>query len=393
MRKIELKNKSFNLISTLGLGALLMYVLDPQRGRRRRAQARDKIIRYGRKTAEAIDITARDLKNRTLGLAAETRNLISKKPVGDHALAQHVRASLAPLVSHPSSIDVIAENGKITLSGPILAQEVDPVLNHVSSIRGVTAVENRLEAHVEPGNIPGLQGKPASRKSGQVPDALQASWSPTTRFIAGTLGGSLALYGARQLSALGTAIATLGTAILTRALTNMEFSRLTGIGAGRRAITIHKIINVAAPVEEVFAFWSDYQNFPRFMSNVREVKLTGEKRSHWVVAGPAGTAVEWDAVVTNHAPNESLGWKTEPASPIQHAGIVRFESNADGSTRVDIKMSYNPVAGGLGHAVAAMFGADPKTEMDQDLARMKTMIETGIPPHDAARRDETAYLH
>jgi uncharacterized membrane protein len=393
MRKIELKNKSFNLISTLGLGALLMYVLDPQTGRRRRAQARDKIIRYARKTAEAVDITVRDLKNRTLGLAAETRNLVSKQPVSDDALTQHVRASLAPLVSHPSSIDVTAENGKITLSGPILESEVDRLLSHVSSIRGVTAVENRLEAHTQPGNIPGLQGAPAIRKSGRVPDALQASWSPATRFIAGTFGGTLALYGARQLSVFGTAIATLGTAILTRALTNMEFRRLTGIGAGRRAIDIHKIINVAAPVEKVFAFWSDYQNFPCFMTNVREVKVIGEKRSHWVVAGPAGAPVEWDAVVTNYMPNESLGWKTEPASPIQHTGIVRFESNADGGTRIDIRMSYNPVAGGLGHAVAAIFGADPKKEMDQDLARMKTMIETGIPPHDAARRDETAYLH
>jgi uncharacterized membrane protein len=393
MRRLDVKSKSLNLIGTLSLGALLMYVLDPRTGRRRRAQARDKIIRYARKTAEAVDITVRDLKNRTLGLAAETRNLVSKQPVSDDALTQHVRASLAPLVSHPSSIDVTAENGKITLSGPILESEVDRLLSHVSSIRGVTAVENRLEAHTQPGNIPGLQGAPAIRKSGRVPDALQASWSPATRFIAGTFGGTLALYGARQLSVFGTAIATLGTAILTRALTNMEFRRLTGIGAGRRAIDIHKIINVAAPVEKVFAFWSDYQNFPCFMTNVREVKVIGEKRSHWVVAGPAGAPVEWDAVVTNYMPNESLGWKTEPASPIQHTGIVRFESNADGGTRIDIRMSYNPVAGGLGHAVAAIFGADPKTEMDQDLARMKTMIETGIPPHDAARRDETAYLH
>jgi uncharacterized membrane protein len=393
MAKLDLKNKRFSIISTLGLGALLMYVLDPQTGRRRRAQARDKLIRYGRKTAEAIDITARDLKNRTLGLAAEARNLVSKKPLSDPALAQHVRANLAPLVSHPSSIEVTVENGKITLSGPILAAEVDPLLRHVSSIRGIAAVDNRLEAHPEPGNIPGLQGEPAIRNSGQVPDAMQANWSPATRFIAGTFGGTVALYGARQLSVFGTAIATLGTAILTRALTNMEFKRLSGIGAGRRAVTVHKIINVAAPVEEVFAFWSDYRNFPRFMSNVREVNVTGEKRSHWVVAGPAGVPVEWNAVVTNYVPNRSLGWKTEAGSPIQHAGIVDFEPNPDGSTRVDVKMSYNPVAGGLGHAVAAMFGADPKTEMDQDLARMKTMIETGRPPHDAARRDQTVYTH
>jgi uncharacterized membrane protein len=359
-------------------------------GRRRRAQARDNMIRYGRKTAETIDMTARDLKNRTLGVAAETRNLFSKKHVSDHALAQHVRARLAPLVSHPSSIEVTAENGVIRLSGPILAAEVNRLVDHVSSIAGVMTVENRLEAHIEPGNIPGLQGEPAVRHSGQVPDVMQANWSPTTRFIAGTFGGTVALYGARQLNVFGTAVAALGAAILTRALTNLEFKRLTGIGAGRRAVTVHKIINVAAPVEEVFAFWSDYQNFPRFMSNVRDVKITGEKRSHWVVAGPAGATVEWNAVITDYVPNQSFGWKTEPASPIQHAGIVRSERNEDEGTRIDIKMSYNPVSGALGHAVAAIFCADPRTEMDQDLARMKTMIETGRPPHDAARMDESS---
>ncbi len=98
-------------------------------------------------------------------------------------------------------------------------------------------------------------------------------------------------------------------------------------------------------------------------------------------------------MITNYVPNRSLGWKTEPASLIQHAGIIRFEANADESTRIDVKISYNPMAGALGHAVAAIFCADPRTEMDQDLARMETMIESGRPPHAAARRDESAYPH
>jgi uncharacterized membrane protein len=75
-------------------------------------------------------------------------------------------------------------------------------------------------------------------------------------------------------------------------------------------------------------------------------------------------------------------------------GRIRFQPNPDGSTRLDIRISYNPVAGGLGHAVAALFGADPKTQMDEDLLRMKTLIETGVPPHDAARKEEAGtYTH
>ena len=251
------KNRRFDLMSGLGagaVGAFLMYVFDPQIGRRRRALARDKMIRFAHKTFDAVDVTARDLKNRAVGAVAETRNLFSKEDVSDEILEQRVRSKLGALVSHPSSIEVNAENGKITFRGPILADEVERLLSRVSSMREVKAVDSRLEVHQEPGNVPGLQGEPAPRKSGETPDIMQASWSPTTRFIAGTAGGTVALYGLRQLNALGAAVSALGTAVLARALTNMEFKRLIGVGAGRRAVTIRKIINVAAPVEKVFAF-------------------------------------------------------------------------------------------------------------------------------------------
>src|SRR5918994_5540362 len=385
--------KRMSVVWSMGLGALLTYLFDPQAGRRRRASVRDKFIRFGNKTRDAIDVTSRDLKNRATGLTAEVGKLISKEEITDEVLAQRARSNVVSVVSHPRSIDVKAENRKIILSGPILAAEVDRLLSSISSMQGVTDVENRLEVHEQAGNVPGLQGEPASRKAGQVPDVMQANWSPSTRFIAGTFGATLALYGATRLRVFGTALATLGTAILTCALTNMELKRLTGIGAGRRAVTVHKIINITAPVEEVFAFWSNYENFPRFMSNVRDVKEIGDKQSHWTVAGPGGTAVEWNAIITKYVPNESLAWKTMPDSAIQHAGIVRFSRNPDGTTRVDIRMSYNPAAGALGHAVAWIFGADAKSEIEQDLLRMKTMIETGRPPHDAARRDITVHTH
>jgi uncharacterized membrane protein len=387
-------NKAFDWIGALGLGALIMYILDPQAGRRRRALARDKLTRVAHKTGDAIDVTSRDLKNRAIGLAAEAKSMLSKQEVSDEVLAQRVRSSLGPLVSHPSSIEVNVQNRKVTLSGPILADEVDRLLKHVSSIRGVAEIENRLEPHADADNIPGLQGEPALRKAGQIPDIMQTTWSPATRLIAGTAGGAMVLYGFRQLNVFGAAVVAVGAAVLARALANIEFKRLTGIRAGRRAIDIHKIINVAAPVEDVFAFWTNYENFPRFMSNVREVNKISDNRSHWIVAGPGGIPVEWNAEVTNYVPNKSIGWKTAAGSPVAHSGIVQFEPNPDGSTRLEVKMTYNPVAGGLGHAVASLFGADPKSEMDADLMRMKSMIETGVPPHDAAQRSQTGdYIH
>jgi uncharacterized membrane protein len=90
--------------------------------------------------------------------------------------------------------------------------------------------------------------------------------------------------------------------VFVRAITNIELKRLLGVGAGRRAIDVQKTINLNAPVERVFRLWTNYQNFPHFMSDVRDVKDLGDGRSHWTVAGPAGTSVEWDAVITSFTP-------------------------------------------------------------------------------------------
>jgi uncharacterized membrane protein len=232
--------------------------------------------------------------------------------------------------------------------------------------------------------VPGLQGQPVRRLSGRQLDVMQRHWSPTTRLLMGAAGGAMAAYGAGRRDAFGGAIGLAGVTLLTRAITNIELKRLLGVGAGRRAIDIQKTLNLNAPVERVFQLWANYQNFPHFMSNVRDVKDLGDGRSHWVVAGPAGTTVEWDAVITSYTPNEILAWRTEPKSVVQHAGLIRFLSNPDGSTTVHIRVTYNPAVGGLGHVVASLFGADAKSQMDEDLVRMKSFIETGKVPADAA---------
>ena len=143
-----------------------------------------------------------------------------------------------------------------------------------------------------------------------------------------------------------------------------------------------------APVGEVYAFWSLYENFPRFMSRDYDVRSSDREpmRSHWKVAGPAGTTVVFDAEIRSAVPNQRIAWKTLPGSPVAHAGVVRFDAESPGQTRVHIRMTYNPPAGWLGHTVASAFGVDPKSSLDADLARMKTLIETGRAPHDAAQR-------
>jgi uncharacterized membrane protein len=216
-------------------------------------------------------------------------------------------------------------------------------------------------------------------------ELLQESWSPAARLLVGALGAGLMVAGTRTRRLRGSLLGLAGGGLLARAVTNRDFAALVGLS--HHGITVQKTIKVHAKLEEVFAFWTDYQNFPRFMHNVRDVRRIDQHRSHWVVSGPAGVPVEWTAEVTRVDPNHLIEWRSTYDSAVKHQGQVRFEPNGDHDlTRVTVRLSYLPPGGAFGHAVATVFGADPKSEMDADLLRMKTMIEAGRAPHDGAKR-------
>jgi uncharacterized membrane protein len=188
--------------------------------------------------------------------------------------------------------------------------------------------------------------------------------------------------------AAGLGLALLGTALTLRAASNLEAARLVGIGAGRRAIDIQKTIDIAAPVGRVAEVWSDFERLPTFLSRVREVRRTRvPEQWHWTVLGPADAPLQFDAIVTEFIPDAVIAWKTTRSSAIRHAGLVRFEPASGGGTRVTVRMSYNPPAGALGHSAASLVGADLKALLDEELLRMKSFIETGKAPHDAAGGD------
>src|SRR3979411_1607769 len=136
---------------TAAVGALTMYFLDPQSGRRRRARTQDKAERAARRTRPASDGTARDARHRAQGLQATSRRLFQREDVSDEKLVGRVRAVLGRYVSHPHAIEVSANCGQLTLSGPILEDEVHPLLHAVKHVPGARGVENRLEVHKEPG--------------------------------------------------------------------------------------------------------------------------------------------------------------------------------------------------------------------------------------------------
>jgi BON domain-containing protein len=223
-----------SLLVGAGAGAGLMYLLDPDLGNRRRARMRDQLVRARHLTGNAMDATSRDVRNRARGVVAELRSRLIPEDVSDDVLQERVRARLGQTVRYAHSIETTVFGGCATLRGPVLADDVARLVRRVGQVPGVREVDNRLEVHAEPGNVPGLQGARASSRGGEVLELTQGSLSPTARLATGLGGALLALWGLRRLDAAGVPVATIGMALLARGARNPTVAGL--IDNLRRAV-------------------------------------------------------------------------------------------------------------------------------------------------------------
>jgi uncharacterized membrane protein len=140
---------------------------------------------------------------------------------------------------------------------------------------------------------------------------------------------------------------------------------------------VERTVTIRRTAGDLYAAWKDIEQLPRFMRNVRSVEWLSDGRSHWVVNGPAGQPVEWDARVINDVPGRVLAWETLEDAPLQHAGSVQFDPVPDGrGTEVKVTMRYRPPSGALGRIAAAALGADPAKQVAEDLGRFKELMET-----------------
>lgn len=380
-----MKNRMRMLLGA-GLGAAAMYYLDPSRGRYRRALARDQLVRVGHETRDGLGVVARDVRNRTLGRTAMFRSVLGGRQADDGVLEDRVRSAIGRVVSHPSSIEVEAEDGHITLSGPVLAAEVPELLHCARHVRGVRSLENQLEVHETAGRVPGLQGDPPPR-NGRRGTFTQETWSPTARALGSLAGGAVLYYGMARRRPGGALFSTVGLALISRAMTNVDLGRLIGVADGGYMVDVQKGIRINAPVERIYALWSQFERFPSLTSHVQRVRRVedrdGRERWRWTVRAPHGIEADFDSIVTAREENRLVAWQTEGGT-VEHTGTVRFHPRDDGSTTVEVKLRYQPPGGALGHAFARLVGADPKHQLDDDLLRIKTYLETGKPPHDAA---------
>jgi uncharacterized membrane protein len=188
-------------------------------------------------------------------------------------------------------------------------------------------------------------------------------------------GAALALYGLIRRGAWGGVLKTLGTGMVVSSAgkESLFATSIPGVDR-RRVVDIQKTLYIEAPVDQVYSFWSNYENFPLFMSHVREVEDLGGGRSRWSVSGPGGVPIEWQAMLTQQTPEEVIAWRSEPGSMLENAGIIRFSTSGNG-TRVDLRFCYRPPAGGAGQAVVELLGSDPRAKLNEDLGRMKALLE------------------
>lgn len=210
------------------------------------------------------------------------------------------------------------------------------------------------------------------------------------RAVSALGGAALVGFGLSRRSLPGLLLAGLGGLLLVRGASGhcslYEQAGLDTFDAhrsgvhGNRGIKLEKSITIHRTPEDLFRFWRNLENLPEFLENIESIRMLDDRRSHWVVKGPAGRTVEWDAEIVNEHPNEMISWQTLPGADVQSAGTVRFTKSEDGQgTVLRVVMEFYPPAGILGASVARFFGRNPEQQLEVDLARLKERMETKLP--------------
>jgi uncharacterized membrane protein len=144
---------------------------------------------------------------------------------------------------------------------------------------------------------------------------------------------------------------------------------------GHKGIRVTQTINVQREPAEVFRHWRKLENLARFMDHVESVEEIDSERSHWVVRGPLGQPLHWDARIVNEEEGRMIGWESLPGADVNNAGSVYFEPSGQGGTSLKVILQYYPPAGQVGAAAAHVLGESPDQQLAEDLGRFKEIIE------------------
>lgn len=369
-------------------GAGATYYLDRGLGKRRRALLIDKLDHASHVMDDAAVATYRDCIHRGRGFAAELLGLFSEDSASDDVIGARVRSKLGHVCSHPGAIGIQVQDGNVWLSGNVLRPEIEQTLAGVRRVKGVRGVKHDFVPHDDGSHVSDLQGGVV--RTGERFEFFQERWAPSARLLAGGAGLTCINAARRLPMPLGILLGGAGGLLTARAASNLSLKRMFGVGAEQRAIDIKKSLHIKAPIDQCYYLLRNPENFPRLFEHILDVVKLDDGLYQWKVTGPLGLPVSWNAMITKLEENALVAWQTVADSVVQSRGIVRFESVTDGTTRVHIEMSYNPPLGAVGHGIAKLFAIDPKRQLDDDLIRLKSLLEQGraTAHHHQLSRDE-----
>nr|HET6904762.1 SRPBCC family protein [Ktedonobacteraceae bacterium] len=213
------------------------------------------------------------------------------------------------------------------------------------------------------------------------------------RWASGVGGGLLTLYGITRRDWAGGVLALLGGGFVYRGLTGHSYvyqalrintnnrEQATTSVADQEGIKVERAVTINKPAAELYRFWRNFENLPRFMDHLESVTVTDNTHSHWVATAPANTVVEWDAEIINEHENELIAWRSLEDADINNAGSVHFTPAPGGrGTVVKVVLEYDPPAGYIGATIARLFGQAPDQQVHASLRRFKEIMEAGEIP-------------
>ena len=215
--------------------------------------------------------------------------------------------------------------------------------------------------------------------------------------ISAGAGGGLLLLGliTRKRLGLALSLASAGGYLLYRGLTRRDpIYRALGLNMETQGdqgrIEVVRTIVIERPASAVYGYWRNLAQLPRFMRHLASVREIDSQHSHWVASAPAGMKVEWDAEIVQDLSNERLSWHSLPDSEVMNSGVVHFRDLGDGATEVQVFIAYAPPAGAVGAAVAQLLGAEPGQQIEEDLQRLKDLLESTEQADESEMEDRLA---
>lgn len=229
-------------------------------------------------------------------------------------------------------------------------------------------------------------------QSGSNSGSNDVNVGQTERWASALVGGGLAIFGLTRRTWGGVVLALVGGSLIYRGSTgHCHMYDALGVNTAgtesdnplvsvpaNRGIKVEKSVTINKSPAELYSFWKNFENLPRFMNHLESVKTTSEGRSHWVAKAPAGRTVEWDAEIYNEKENELIAWRSLEGADVDNAGSVRFEAAPGGhGTVVKVTLKYDPPGGIIGATIAKLFGEEPSQQIEEDLRRFKQVMEAG----------------